>query len=209
MQGVPSKELSDREIELLQELRLLQEALSVTLDYIQTELQPNPPANIARYRDLLEPAPDSHVTYAPVAEFLDVVTSMARFLSNSTAMDIFRRRGVTGFADWVILATIATQPPGLTDRQLPRYIGTSLKRTRRLVDGLSNAGMILLSPGTEAETSVLQVTPAGESRVGEIEAELLPILNSFLGEDPSRLRLCVSLVRRLSRIHDRANRRGR
>lgn len=105
MQSEPSKELSDREIELLQELRVMQDALGVTLDYIQTELQPTPPANIARYRNLLEPALDSEISFDPIREFLDIVTSMARFLSNSTAMEIFRRRGASGFADWVALAT--------------------------------------------------------------------------------------------------------
>jgi len=209
MQSEPSKELSDREIELLQELRVMQDALGVTLDYIQTELQPTPPANIARYRNLLEPALDSEISFDPIREFLDIVTSMARFLSNSTAMEIFRRRGASGFADWVALATISTHPPGLTDRQLTRFIGTSLKRTRRLVDGLSSTGMIVLSPGEEAETSIVEVTPAGQARVEEIASELLPILKSFLGKDPSQLLFCVSLVRRLSRIHDRASRHSR
>lgn len=205
MHSIPSKDLSEREVELLQRVKSLEKALRTTLDY-QSELQPKPPANIAAFRDLLaKPRSDSTIAFDVTAEFLDLITSMARFLSNSSAMDVFSSKGTTGFADWVILATLATQPPGsLTDRQLTRFIGASIKRTRRQLSTLSNSGLILLSPGREAEAFYIQITPAGQARVAEIEAELLPLLKSFVTRNPLQFLFPVARIRALSRIHDRA-----
>lgn len=201
MQNVASKDLSERELELLRRATELERALAVTLDYIQSELQPNPPANIAQYRDLLAPK-SGGVTYDAMGEFLDVVTSMARFLSSSSAMEVFSRKDGIGFLDWIALATMDAQPPGFTDRQLTHFIGANLKRTQHLVGRLSSMGMVKLTPGKKIGTSNIQITPLGQSRVGEINAELMPLLKSAVHWDPSHLLLLVSLIRRFSRIHD-------
>ncbi|MDB5577163.1 MAG: hypothetical protein JWR80_2339 [Bradyrhizobium sp.] len=207
---VASTETTQRERELLRNVASLEAALRTTLDYIQSDLQPNPPAAILAYRGLLGQAgAEGEVTLDVMGEFLDVVTSMARFLSDSSAMQVFARAGVTGFADWVMLSTVAGQPPGLTDRQLTRLIGASHKRTRRLLDAQEKAGMVLLSPESQPETVSVQITPAGQARITEIETALLPLLKVYVKRDPFQLVYLLWHIRRLFRIHDRASHRKR
>lgn len=117
-------------------------------------------------------------------------------------MELFSRKEGIGFFDWIVLATVDTQPRGLTDRQLTHFVGASRKRTQHLLERLSSLGMVKLSPGTRDGTSDIQITPLGQSRVREIDAELLPLLKSVVHHDPFQFLLLVSLVRRLSRIHD-------
>src|SRR5262245_31723189 len=119
MSPIPSSELTDREIELVLTLNELRDALGKTLDYLQSELEPNPPPDIVAFHDLVSRrTPHDDIVTDPLREFVALTTAMARFLNNASAMEAFEKEPPTAFLDWVILATIESEPPGLTDRQL-------------------------------------------------------------------------------------------
>lgn len=201
--------MSDREIDLLDRITKLESALRTTLDY-QAELQPNVPSNIAAFYQLIADPKPTAVSFDTMGGFLDSVTSMARFLSNTAGMAVFSRSGTTGFVDWIILSTVASQPRGsFTDRQLTRFMGASFKRIRRLLNRLADTGMVSLSAPKDADVIGIEVTPAGQAAIETINAELEPLLKFFVKRDPLRLPALVTQISFLSRLHDRASRRER
>ena len=196
-------DLADREVELLQQVHTLRQALQVTLDYLQSELQPEPPSNIASYRALLaEPDPSLGVATDPVRDFANVVTAMARFFNNVGAMEIFDRISQTAFLEWIILTSVAAEPPGLTDREL-------CKRTRRMLQAMAEAGLVSLSAAGQPGSPSIQVAAAGETRLAEINGALLPLLRRFVHRVPLQLRYLLRSLRLLARFHDKREERTR
>ena len=203
-------DLADREVELLQQVHTLRQALQVTLDYLQSELQPEPPSNIASYRALLaEPDPSLGVATDPVRDFANVVTAMARFFNNVGAMEIFDRISQTAFLEWIILTSVAAEPPGLTDRELCRLIGANHKRTRRMLQAMAEAGLVSLSAAGQPGSPSIQVAAAGGTRLAEINGALLPLLRRFVHRVPLQLRYLLRSLRLLARFHDKREERTR
>lgn len=128
-----SPPLSDRELELTNNVVHLRDALRTTLNYIEAVLQPVLPPHIEQYRALLEEIkPELDVDSVSARELFDVVTAMVRFLSLTSADEAFSRNGVSGLADWTILMALTLEPPGVTDRQITRIMGANYKRIQRM-----------------------------------------------------------------------------
>lgn len=209
MPEIFASDLSDREVLLLRQVHALRQALQVTLDYLQSELEPEPPSNIANFRALIaEINPAKDIATDPIREFADVVKAMTRFLNNAGAMEVFERRSQSAFLEWIILTCIAGEPPGLTDRQLCRLIGASYKRTRRTVQTMAEAGLILSKPASEADSSSIEVGPAGEAMLADVNDALLPLLQRFVQRVPLQLRYLLRSLRLLARLHDRREERA-
>lgn len=203
MSDRPSSDLSDNEAILLQQVTGLRNALATTLNYIQSELEPEPPASILAYTRLIEEAkPGADIGFDPIRELLEVVLAMTRFLSVTSASDMFSRYGATGLADWSILGALAIEPPGTTDRELCRLIGTNYKRMRRLLDSLAQAGLVAFVAPDRAGTPVtVTITDAGRARLDAMNAGLLPSLDMFLRRTPLRLVNLARSLRLVARLH--------
>ncbi len=203
MSDRPSSDLSDTEVILLQQVAGLRNALAATLNYIQSELEPEPPASILAFKKLIEEAkPGADIEFDPARELLEVVLAMTRFLSMSSASEAFSRYGATGLADWSILGALAIEPPGTTDRELCRLIGTNYKRMRRLLDLMADAGLVtFVAPDTAGTPVTVEITAAGRARLDAMNAGLKPSLDIFLRRTPLRLVNLARSLRLAARLH--------
>lgn len=202
---IRSSEITENEATLLRQVLELKNALRVTLDYVENELQPTLPDNIRGFRELVQDIVEDHeIVTDPVRDLLALLTMMARFLHNTSELELFSKRSPTGFVDWIILSVIANEPPGLTDRQLFRQIGATHKRTRRLVEDLAKSGFLSLSPKDDANSPAISLTTAGQARLDDDNAALLRVLNRFLYRQPLHIVWALSRLKNFPRLHDRA-----
>ncbi len=190
---------ADREQALFDRLDVLRNALRVALDYIENDLNVQPPENITRLRNFVVEASRTVVTDPP-RDFAGVVAGAARFLSSAAEMPAFGGGTATGLFEWLILLTVSTEPPGLTDRQIFRLIGATHKRTRRILDALAASRMVALAPTPKGSGVTIRLTAAGEAHLEATNAKLLPTLQRFLYRNPLQIRSGLRAMRLLARV---------
>lgn len=199
----PLPPFTDRELGLIANSIKLREALRATINYVEAGLQPVLPPTIEKYRELLlEAPPEMDVGAVSPHELFEVVTAMGRFLSQTSSAEIFARHGLTGLPDWIVLMTVAMEPPGMTDRQITRIMGANYKRIQRLVQTLAETGLVRLTPIGAKGASTVEITASGRARLEGTNAALEPLLKWFTQRHRFRLLFVGRHIRALSRMHD-------
>ena len=203
-EGEHSPPLSDRELGLIDRSVRLQQALQITMEYIEATLHPQLPPSIERFRPLLlDVLPEmEHVESVSARELLDVVTAMVRFLSETSSAELFVRHGLSGLADWTILMTLAFEPPGVTDRQITRIMGARYKRVQRLTQSLAESGLVSLRQVGTRGMHAVEITATGLARLQETNRALEEMLKWFTRRHRLRLMSAARSIRLLSRIYD-------
>lgn len=200
---VDSSPLTEREAQLIEKTMLLKAALASTLYYIESRLQPVLPPELKAHQRLLEEIkPEALIPLNAPRDFLDAVTAMARFLNLTSSAQVFEQFGVTGFADWTILMTLAVEPEGMTERQLFRMIRMNQKRVRRITERLAQEGHLRLVERNNAP--LISITTTGEQRLKAINARLEPLLSLFSQRNRLEFFRVGKRVRTLARMYDRA-----
>lgn len=197
-----SPALTDRELELLNNVGELRDALRATLNYIEAGLQPVLPPQIERYRALLEEIKPVDVDAVSARELFDVVTAMVRFLSLTTADKAFSRNGISGLVDWTILMTLMLEPPGVTDRQITRIMGANYKRIQRMTQSLAASGMVRATQIADNGTCAVEITAHGRARLDETNELLERKLKWFTHRQRFRLMFLARKIRLLARMYD-------
>lgn len=198
-----SPPFSDRELDLINNVNELRDALRTTLSFIEAGLQPVLPPNIERYRALLEEVkPELDVDEVSARELFDVVTAMVRFLSLTSADEAFSRNGVSGLVDWTVLMTVTLEPPGVTDRQITRIMGANYKRIQRMIQSLSASEMVRPTQIANNGTTAVEITAAGRARLDETNERIERKLRWFTQRQRFRLMFLARKIRALARMYD-------
>lgn len=137
---------------------------------------------------------------ANVPDLATLVAGLSRFLNRLASIPPFQEAGL-GLAEWSALTIIASKG-GINNRHLAGALGVSAQRVNQITDSLRTMSLVVLnSVPDDARKKVITITPAGATRLTELNSKLQPTITAALGKrQNSLIRVNAMLQKTLMRI---------